>query len=81
MLVISSCCGGFVGLRNAGRCFSSALTATEVTLTAVSDAARRTGANNGGRQTAATNKVAKVGLTIAIVSGSIVSDTTHPPSH
>lgn len=80
MLAISRCVSGSVGPIIAEHCFSSALTATVVTLTAVIDAARRVAANNGARLTAATNKVPKAGLTIAIASDSIASDATAPPN-
>lgn len=80
MLAISRCFSGSVGPIIAERCFSSALTATAVTLTAVIDAARRVGANNVARLTAATNKVTKAGLTIEIASDSIASDATAPPN-
>ena len=76
MLAISHCFSGSVGPIVAEHSFSSALTATAATLTAVIDAARRVGANNGARQTAATNKAPKAGSTIAIGSDSIASDAT-----
>jgi len=80
MLAISRCVSGSVGPIIAEHCFSSALIATAVTLTAVIDAARRVAATNGARLTAVTNRVSKAGLTIAIASGSIASDATAPPN-
>lgn len=80
MLAISRCVSGSVGPIIAEHCFSSALTATAVTLTAVTDAARRVDATNGARLTAATRKVPKAGLTIEIASDSIASDATAPPN-
>jgi hypothetical protein len=77
MIVISSFCNGFVGPRNAGRCFSSALIVTEDTLTAVTVAGKRASGNNGAKQTGVTNKVPKAGLTIAIANDSIGGDTIH----
>ena len=80
MLAISRCVSGSVEPIVAERSFSSALTATAVTLTAVIDAARRVAANNVARLTAATNKAPKAGSTIEIASDSIVSDATAPPT-
>ena len=80
MLAISHCVSGSVEPIDAEHSFSSALTATEVTLTAVIDAGRRAAANNGARLTAATNKVPKAGSTIVIASDSIASDATAPPN-
>jgi hypothetical protein len=80
MIVIWSFCSGFVGRRNAGRCFSFALTATGDTLTAETVADRRADENNGAKQTDVTNKVPKAGLTIAIVSDSIGGDIIHLPN-
>ena len=76
MLAISYCFSGSVEPIIAEHSFSSALTATAVTLTVVIDAVRRAGANNGARLTAATNKVPKAGSTIVIGSASIASDAT-----
>lgn len=76
----SHCINGSVGPIVAEHCFSSALIATVVTLTAVIDAARRVAANNGARLTAVTNKVTKAGLTIVIASDSIASGATAPPN-
>lgn len=76
MLAISRYVSGSVGPIVAEHSFSSALTATAVTLTVVIDAVRRVAANNGARLTAATNKVSRAGLTIAIGSDSIGSDAT-----
>lgn len=80
MLAISRCVSGSVGPIIAEHSFLSAPTATAVTLTAVIDAVRRAAANNGARQTAATNKVPKAGLTIEIASDSIASGATAPPN-
>ena len=80
MLAISHCVSGSVGPIVAEHSFSSALTATAVTLTAVIDAARRVAATNGARLTAATNKVPKAGSTIVIASDSIASDAVAPPT-
>ena len=80
MIVISSFFNGFVGPRNAGRCFSSVLTATGDTLTAGTVADRKAGGNNGAKQTDVINRVPKAGLTIAIVSDAIADDTAHPPN-
>lgn len=80
MLAILRCVNGSVGPIVAEHSFSSALTATAVTLTVVIDAVRRAGANNGARLTAATNKVPKAGLTIVIASDSIGSDAIAPPN-
>lgn len=76
MLAISYCVSGSVGPIIAEHSFLSAPTATAVTLTAVIDAARRAGANNVARLTAATNKVLKAGSTIVIGSDSIASGAT-----
>ena len=80
MIVISFFCNGFVGLRNAGRCFSSALTATVDTLIAETDAGKRASGNNAAKQIGDTNRVPKDGLIIAIVSDSIAGDRAHPPN-
>ena len=79
MLASSICDSGCVGPINAERCFSSALRATEVTLTVVIGAAKRAAANNGAKPTGGTSKAKKAGSTIEIVSDSIDWDTTHPP--
>jgi hypothetical protein len=80
MLAISRCVSGSVGPIVAEHSFSSALTATAATLTAVIDAARKAGGNNGARLTAATNKVPKAGSIIVIASDSIAGDATAPPT-
>jgi hypothetical protein len=76
MVAISRCVSGSVEPIIAGRSFLSAHTATAATLTVVTDAAKRAGGNNGARLTAATRKVPKAGLTIAIARDSIASDAT-----
>ena len=80
MIVISFFCNGFVGPRNAARCFSSALIVTGDTLTAVTIAGKRASGNNGAKQTGVTNKVPKAGMTIAIVNDCIAVDTANPPT-
>ena len=74
MLAKSHCVSGCVGPINAGRCFSSAHTATEATPTVVNDAGRRADANNDVKLTDDISKAPKAGLTIVIASDSIVGD-------
>lgn len=65
MLPSSYCESGSVGLITAELSSSSALTATEVTLIAVTVAGRKAVANSVVTQTAVINKASKAGLTIA----------------
>lgn len=80
MAATSHCISGSVGAMIVERSFLSALTATGDTPIVATDAGRKGDASNGAKQTAATNKVPKAGLTIAIVSDSIAGDTTQLPN-
>ena len=71
MLPSSYCESGSVDFITAGLSSSSALTATAATVIAVTDAGRKAGANSDVTQTAAINKVSKVGLTIETDNDSI----------